>query len=192
MTPVYRGRPIQQAIRRLDIGGKFLTNYMKEVVSIRHTNMMDDTHIMNQVKEDVCFVSKDLKADLERVWKGRDKLKDRIGDEILVDYVLPDFTNYIRGFRRPHDPQLQVKRNKYGAVQGANGIMEAVMTIGNERFTVPELLFHPADIGMKVGGLPEVVLESMYALPQALQAAMLSNILVIGGNVKLQNFTERL
>ena len=165
---------------------------MKELVSIRHTNMMDDTHVMNQVKEDVCFVSRDFRADLERAWKGRDRSKDRIGDDILVDYVLPDFTNYIRGFRRPHDPQLQAKRNKYGAVQGANGIMESVMTVGNERFTVPELLFSPMDIGMKVGGLPETVMESMSALPPALQSTMLSNVLVIGGNAKLQGFTERL
>ena len=93
VTPLLRGRPIQQAVRRLDIGGKFLTNYLKELISIRHYNMLDETHLMNEVKEAICFVSGDFKRDLERIWKGASG-KQRIvreGErEIVVDYVLPD------------------------------------------------------------------------------------------------------
>lgn len=36
-------------MRRLNIGGKLLTNYLKELVSYRQWNMMDEYLLMNQV-----------------------------------------------------------------------------------------------------------------------------------------------
>ena len=50
---------------RIDVGGKLLTNHLKEVVSFRQWNMMDETHIMNEVKEACCYVSEDFATDLE-------------------------------------------------------------------------------------------------------------------------------
>jgi actin-related protein len=52
--------------KRLDVGGKLLTNQLKELVSFRQWNMMDETYIMNDVKEVCCYVSQDFKADLEK------------------------------------------------------------------------------------------------------------------------------
>ena len=51
--------------KRLDVGGKLLTNQLKELVSFRQWNMMDETYIMNQVKESCCFVSSNYKQDIE-------------------------------------------------------------------------------------------------------------------------------
>ena len=194
VTPLYNSRPIHQAIRRLDIGGKFLTNYMKEIVSIRHMDMTAETYLMNQIKEDVCYVSHDFKTDLERTWNqtsgpGRKSHGDR---GPAIDYVLPDYITHMKGFARPHDPSLVAKRNKYGAVLGPEGVMEHIMTLGNERFAVPELLFNPSDAGMKEAGLPETVMHSLSGLPPGLWPAMLSNVLVVGGNANMEGFTERL
>ena len=50
---------------RLDVGGKLLTNQMKELVSFRQWNMMDETYIMNEVKEACCYVSLNFARDLE-------------------------------------------------------------------------------------------------------------------------------
>lgn len=36
-------------IRRVNVGGKLLTNYLKEVISYRQWNMMDEFLIINQV-----------------------------------------------------------------------------------------------------------------------------------------------
>ena len=49
----------------MDVGGKLLTNHLKELVSFRQWNMMEETHIMNDVKEKCCFVSTQFAADLE-------------------------------------------------------------------------------------------------------------------------------
>lgn len=49
----------------MDVGGKLLTNQLKEVVSYRQWNMMDETYIMNHAKEACCYVSTQFIADLE-------------------------------------------------------------------------------------------------------------------------------
>ncbi len=49
----------------IDVGGKLLTNQLKELTSFRQWNMMDETYIMNNVKEACCYVSLDFKRDLE-------------------------------------------------------------------------------------------------------------------------------
>ncbi len=195
VTPLYLGRPIQQAIRRLDVGGKFLTNYLKELVSIRHYNMTDETHLMNEIKEAVCYVSKDFAHDLEisrKVAGAQSKKTAADGRDIVVDYVLPDYNLHKQGFMRPHDPSLTTKMKKIGAMANTGGVVEDIMTLGNERFSVPELLFNPGDVGMKQAGLPETVMQSLSGLPSGLWPVMLANILVVGGNANIDGFIERL
>jgi len=50
--------------RSVNVGGKVLTNYLKELVSYRHYNMMDETYLMNIIKEKMCFVSPNFSKDL--------------------------------------------------------------------------------------------------------------------------------
>ncbi|KAL8685910.1 MAG: hypothetical protein Q9224_005621 [Gallowayella concinna] len=195
VTPIYKGHPIQQAIRRLDIGGKLLTNYLKELLSIRHYNLMNEEYLVNEAKEKICFVSNEFREDLERTWKGASKhrrKKQNGSSEIVVDYVLPDYNAGIKGYIRPYDPSLAAKAKKMGAMANPGGVVEDFMTLGNERFAVPELLFNPADIGMKEAGLPETVLQSLSGLPPGLWPAMLANIFVVGGNCLMDGFMERL
>lgn len=195
VTPLYYGRPIQQAIRRLDIGGKLLTNHFKDVVSIRHYNMSDETYLMNEVKEAVCYVSKDFKADLEVTRKDFPTNRNRVaanGMDAIVDYVLPDYNAHKNGYMRPHDPLLAARMKKMGARATAEGPVEDFMTLGNERFSVPELIFSPEDIGMKQAGLPETVLQSLSGLPPGLWPAMLANILIVGGCSNMDGFMGRL
>ena len=194
VTPLYRGRPIQQAIRRLDIGGKFLTNSLKEMLSIRQMDVREETHMVNQMKEDVCYVSSDFKADLELARKGVPGGQRNVASkgDIIVDYALPDYTTRMRGEVRSHDARTISIMNKTGSVTNAAGVKEYVMSLGLERFTVPELLFHPDDVGMKQAGLPETVMQSMCGVPTGLWTAMLSNVVVVGGNAKLEGFVDRL
>ena len=195
VTPLFNGRPIQQAVRRLDVGGKFLTNYLKELISIRHYNMLDETYVMNEIKEAVCYVSEDFKRDLERTWKGTTSSRKKALDDerdIAIDYVLPDYNAHKSGFMRPHDPSLTAKMRKMGSMAGVGDTVEDYMTLRNERFMVPELLFNPGDVGMKQEGLPAIVLQSLSGLPPGLWPAMLANILVVGGNSKIEGFMSRL
>lgn len=60
----------------------------------RQLNVMDETYVINQVKEDACFVSLDFNADMITARGGRQE------NTILRDYVLPDFTTIKRGYVR--------------------------------------------------------------------------------------------
>ncbi|KAL8750175.1 MAG: hypothetical protein Q9184_006519, partial [Pyrenodesmia sp. 2 TL-2023] len=193
VTPVYKGRPIQQAIRRLDIGGRLLTNYLKEILSIRHYNLINEEHLVNEAKEKICFVSNEFRSDLERTWQGGGSGHGEEDDkEIVIDYVLPDYNTGTQGYMRPHDPSLAARVKKMGAMANPGGVVEDFMTLGNERFAVPELLFNPMDVGMKEAGLPETVMQSLSGLPPGLWPAMLANILVVGGNCLMDGLMERL
>ncbi|KAF7589110.1 Actin- protein 6 [Aspergillus hancockii] len=194
ITPLYKGQPLQRAIRRLDLGGKHLTNYLKEMVSMRQYNMVDEAYIMNEVKEAVCYVSDDFSRDMERTWKGnRKRGLSNTGEVVTVDYVLPDPNAGKKGFMRPHDPLLNAKKRK-GALSGANAeaLSEDALVLGNERFTVPEIMFTPSDIGMKQAGITDMILQSLSVLPTGLHSAFLANILVVGGNSLIPGFMQRL
>jgi actin-related protein 6 len=193
VNPVLNGRPVQRAIRRLDFGGKHLTNLMKEIISTRQFDLSQDTKIVNDIKEDICFVSSDINGDLEKTWKGN-KHRPASGtdgsEDIRVDYVLPDGIRLLRGFHRPHDPSASAARKRKANSLAPDS--EVAMTLGNERFTVPEVIFNPSDIGSGQPGVADVVMQSMATLPPLIQATMLSNILVVGGNANIPGFVERL
>lgn len=64
-APVFQNFTINYGVKRMDLGGKALTNYLKELVSYRSINVMDESFLMDDVKEKLCFVSLDIPRDLQ-------------------------------------------------------------------------------------------------------------------------------
>jgi actin-related protein 6 len=52
--------------------------------------------------------------------------------------------------------------------------------VNNERFMVPEALFHPTDIGLNQAGLAEAVAMAVSAVHQNLHGLLYSNVLLTG------------
>lgn len=50
---------------RIDVGGKVLTNLLKEWISYRQLNVMEETYVMNECKEDICYVADDFVKHME-------------------------------------------------------------------------------------------------------------------------------
>jgi actin-related protein 6 len=188
VTPMFQGRALQGACKRLEIGGKTLTNQLKDLVSTRQFELRKEDWMANQIKEDVCFVSMDFENDLERTWKGGSRDPRRVDHSIVLDYVLPDYEDIKRGFARPHDPGFNARKRQLGI----GGPREDILVLANERFTVPELLFTPSDIGMQSEGLVGTILQSLDALPKGLWQSFLANVVVIGGTSKLPGLVQRL
>ena len=86
--------------------------------------MMEETHLINRVKESCCFVSQDFSSDL-------DKVKFKKGGE--VKYVLPDYSNSKEGYILKEGETVKEDQQ--------------ILTLGNERFAIPEVLFTPSDVG---------------------------------------------
>lgn len=190
ITPLLQGRPLQSAIRRLDVGGKVLTNYLTRLISLRHFDMRNDTYIVNEMKELTCYVSADFKTDLEKSWKGTrgERRPDYIsGGGIAKDYILPDFHTRCKGIVCEYDPARHSKARKAAAQTEEDAI-----ALRNERFTVPELIFSPSDAGIRQPGVADLIQESLHELPIGLWPSMLANIVVVGGNTLFDGFIQRL
>lgn len=43
---------------------------------------------------------------------------------------------------------------------------EQILRLTNERFAVPEMLFHPSDIGIQEMGIPEALVNSINNMPE--------------------------
>jgi actin-related protein 6 len=67
-----------------------------------------------------------------------------------------------------------------------------VLPMSVERFTVPEILFRPTDIGLNQLGLAEAIIQSIQACDPIFHAAMYHNIVLTGGNMLLPNLKRRL
>lgn len=170
-----------------------MTNYLTRLLSLRYYDMRNDTYVVNEIKEQTSYVSLDFNGDLEKTWKGTrgEKRESYVsGGGIAKDYILPDFDTRMKGIVRDYDPSLHTKSKKMAASAG-DGDTD-VLTLRNERFAVPELLFEPSDIGLRQPGLADVIMQSLSELPIGLWPGLLANIVVVGGNALLPGFIQRL
>ncbi|KAJ8311032.1 hypothetical protein KUTeg_007588 [Tegillarca granosa] len=136
--------------------------------------VMDETYVINQVKEDVCYVSQQFNKDME-IARRKGPL-----NTIARDYVLPDYTHIKRGFVRPIEE-----------TSGKSKDGEQIIRMNNERFAIPELLFHPSDVGIQEMGVTEAIVNTVECLKEEMQPHMYNNILLTGGNCLLPGFYER-
>lgn len=171
IIPVIKGIPYYKAIKKLDIGGRFLNGLLKQTLSFRHYNMMDETILVNNIKEKTSFICPESYFTSFKE-KNKHSLK----------YVLPDFqTSYI-GY-------VLDEQKKY-STQDLKNLQ--LITLSDERFAIPETFFHPEMAELLKPGIVETILESVSMLPEPLRPIMLANIVCIGGNFNLPNFAHRL
>ncbi|KJE91257.1 hypothetical protein, variant 2 [Capsaspora owczarzaki ATCC 30864] len=177
VVPFVQGQMLPSCATRIDVGGKVLTNYLKDVLSYRQINLMEETHVVNEMKEKACYVATDLQHELE-------KAKQRpSSNTISVDYVLPDYTTIMKGFVR-----APVART--GPANMSSD--EQLVKLNNERFSVPELLFHPSDVGIKQTGIPELIGLVVESLEEAAQYYAYQNVVLTGGNARFSGFQARM
>ncbi|KAJ9569671.1 uncharacterized protein HLK63_L16159 [Nakaseomyces glabratus] len=167
VIPIVKGVPYYKAVKKLDVGGRFLNGLLKETISFRHYNVMDESILVNNIKEQCLYVDP---VSYFEAFKAKDKNK--------IDFVLPDFQTSFQGYVR--DPKTALPDNAQ------------ILTLTDERFSVPEAFFHPEISQSLKPGIIETVLESIYMLPELLRPLMASNIVCMGGNFNLPGFTDRL
>ncbi|CAO2841209.1 unnamed protein product [Amaranthus hypochondriacus] len=207
VAPVFQNFSINYGVKRLDLGGKALTNYLKELVSYRSINVMDEYLILDHVKEELCFVSLDVPRDLQIARKsGRDNL-------FKCTYVLPDGITHTKGFVKDIN-EAQRYRTLYDETPNVTTSEEKVINpsedaedveerkkvdltknefnLTNERFLVPEMIFRPADLGMNQAGLAECIVRSVNSCHPLLHPVLYESIILTGGSTLFPHFAERL
>ena len=244
------------AIRMINIGGKLLTNLLKENISYRQWNMMDEFSIVNEAKEALCFISTNFIKDIKdanfiqqgKRWFDREFVLPNFLDTFTGSVRLPPFLQQkdtlstcekceeheshnieisctidnrkmkaqklrenIEMRRTPnHDSVVETVEDSDDETEGQKRqrLLEQreeenkrreqekeeqqTLSLSIERFAVPEALFRPSDIGLDQVGVAEAIVESINACDPIYHAAMYHNILLIGGNIKIPHFKERL
>ena len=194
-VPFSSSRVLLPGVRRLNFGGKAMTNLLKELVSYRSVNMMDETYIMDDVKEKMCFVAQDL---------GREaaEAKKAARSEHYGEYVLPDGVQCARGYVRE---KRDVRAGKKGGESDDDddddvgpALDEQCLPLCNERFMTPEVLFNPSDIGIAQAGVHELVTQAVEAVTKgrkdttdSYRGLLYSNVILSGGCVTIPGFAER-
>lgn len=79
----------------------------------------------------------------------------------MKEFVLPDYKTIKQGYAREPEPQLPQ------ALMTDKELREQLQFIrlANERFTVPEVLFSPSDIGINQAGIPEMITQTINKCP---------------------------
>ena len=154
-------------------------------MSLRQYDMADEFYLVDQVKEQTCYVSTRFVDELARCTKAAGSGGARSGKEVF-DYrgermrklfVLPDFQRIMRGFVKEDDAMEELG--------------EQILTMETERFAVPEVLFHPSDIGMNQAGICEAMNQCIAELSDVELGLCVSNVVLTGGNARLPQFRER-
>lgn len=87
-VPCFDFHALNYAVKRVNVGGKLLTNFLKESVSYQHIDVHEETWLMNQAKEDCCFVSLKFMDDLRNAECGF--TRPALGNNnIMCEYSLP-------------------------------------------------------------------------------------------------------
>ena len=71
---------------------------------------------------------------------------------------------------------------------------QQVLAVSVERFTIPEVLFHPSDAGLPadMAGLPQAIVQSIEACPKHFHPALFRSVQLTGGLAQLPMLRERL
>ena len=64
--------------------------------------------------------------------------------------------------------------------------------MSNDRFTVPEVLFNPSDIGISQAGVSEAISQSISKCPEIFTEELYRNVIVSGGNSQIEGFQKRI
>ncbi|KAL5190093.1 Actin-related protein 6 [Glycine soja] len=208
-SPVFHNFALNYAVKRIDLGGKALTNYLKELVSFRSVNVMEETFIIDDVKEKLCFVSLDVNRDLTIARKsGKENL-------FRCTYVLPDGVTYTKGFVKYPDQAQRYLALREGDLHSSSPVQaqedvnfteiaehpenrkrvdltKNEFDLTNERFLVPEMIFRPADLGMNQAGLAECIVRAVNACHPHLRPVLYESIILTGGSTLFPQFAERL
>eukprot|EP01028_Stygiella_incarcerata_P008431 TRINITY_DN36612_c0_g1_i1.p1 TRINITY_DN36612_c0_g1~~TRINITY_DN36612_c0_g1_i1.p1 ORF type:complete len:539 (-),score=151.13 TRINITY_DN36612_c0_g1_i1:23-1639(-) len=192
-VPFFGDRMISSGIRRLDIGGKFLTNHLKELVSFRCFNLMDDFLIANHMKEVCSFMRPFPPYDR----KGCRMFDEEVGKS-FGKYVLPkgneSFEDRFGTYQVIEGKKKLSKRPISAHEEGGGGDdEEQTIVLANERYMVPEALMDPEGvIGMKEEGIAGCIVQSILACPLEIRPLLTQNILLTGGNMRIKNILERI
>lgn len=211
IVPMINGIPYHKAIKKLPIAGKFLNGYLREIISFRHYNIVEEPVLVNSIKEKTCYVAEDFNINLSRLTRLKQNTGKLIHSDLSMLYILPnnksDFTGYpiadknkmTKNELAKLQKSLDKKNMKYDNDDEAededleNDISNSQsLLLSDERFMIPELLFRPQLSGIYKAGLIQTIKASLNLVPELLRPLLTNNIVCMGGTANIPGFANRI
>jgi centractin len=177
-VPVYEGFAIPSSIRRIDVAGRDVTEYLQLLLRkngyVFHTSA--EKEVVRMIKEKTGYVALDPKRE-EKEWSTNVSKADAKTQE----YILPD------GHKLKVKLSSILTRNFH-----CRNFLTAIKKIGPERFRAPEILFDPEIIGLEYPGVHQIVVDAINRTDMDLRKSLFGNIVLSGGSTLCRGFGDRL
>ncbi|RLI09076.1 actin, cytoplasmic 2 [Candidatus Bathyarchaeota archaeon] len=172
-VPIYEGFTIRHAIQRTNIGGRDITNYLARLIMHHRGVALTTTaekEIVRDIKEKLCYVSLNPEAELAAIYGETESVRE-----------------YVAG-APPGAPETVPKPEpaEYTLPDGST------ITLLEERFLAPEVLFAPGLVGRDEPSLPDIVFAAIMACDIDVRKPMAENIVLTGGSSLFPGLKERL
>ncbi|KYF45711.1 actin-like protein ALP 5 [Toxoplasma gondii ARI] len=211
VVPYMDLQPVERAALRTSVGGNLLTTVLKNLCGFRSLNLERNELLVQRMKETSCFVSRHFDAQLERARReatvagGGAPCLER--SHLFKEVVLPEYgpgasnAAILSFFKAPlSENETQVETSDSVSSVSAQGASpgggsskeERTVRLCTERISVPEVLFHPPDVGSSECGIVELIQRSISLLPRELQPFACSEILLVGGSSQFPGLRQRL
>jgi len=176
-VPVYEGYAIPHAVKRLDLAGRDLTQWMMRLLMRRGYRFTTsaEVEIVRDMKEQLCYVPLDYSAEVTRAAascsaasRARRNARKKGGASGAAAAPVDTF---LRSYELPDGKEVQV---------------------GAPRFQCPEALFKPEMLGKELEGIAQCVFKSIMTCDIDVRSELEENIVISGGSTMFTGFPERL
>lgn len=167
VQPIFDGELIDYGYTKLELGGRFLTKRLRDLIAFKFLGLDNELKLLADIKEKVCFISQDFNADMTA----------KKGSHVL-HYMLPDLEINAGGYVVETLDPTKSHAEK--------------LSLDKERFTIPELLFHPGDFHLQQDGIAGTIVQAVKKCPEPFQEVLMENIVISGGSTLFPNFVPRL
>lgn len=168
VVPVFSTQPVAQASQRTPVAGQVLNNLLKERISYAQIDLEDNPLLIENIKEQCCYVSQDFRDDLEG------------GKFSKIFYSLPDFSS-----QPPFTGSVVASLTD---LPPGHQFVE----LSSERIVIPECLFSPRSFGVDRPSVVETIVQAVLLCDPVIREAVCRKIIVVGGTSMMTGFLDRL
>ena len=178
-VPIYQGYVLNHAIQRTNVGGRDVTNYLARLLMHYRGISLTTTaekEIVRDIKEKLCYVSLDPEAELAAITGETERVKEY-------------YVGAPPGTATSEAAPAAVPKPEPATYTLPDG---STVTLLEERFLAPEVLFTPGLIGRDEPGVHEVVRDAIMACDIDVRKDIASNVVLTGGSSLFPGLKERL